>query len=388
MKVLFLSNLFPDAENTGRGIYNARLVRHLGNLCDIRVVAPRPTRGVPPFWSPKSCAARPEDARFMPVFPATPYIPKFGSRWNHRLMAHALRPTLEAVRAGFAFDAVLASWIYPDACAVAELSREMGFRFVAIAQGSDVHQYLQIAARRAIIVSSLNRAEAVVTRSEDLKQRLIAVGVPPQKLHTIYNGVEGDVFQPDDRVAARRGLGLSPNATILLFVGNLLPIKNPLLLLDALAELIRTHPDKPYRLLYLGDGDLLPALSRRATLLGLDNRVDCLGRRSPEVVARFMQAADLLCVSSHNEGVPNVVLEALACGLPVVGTHVGGLPEILSDSELGLLVPPNDAHEFARGISTMLGRSVSADRIACCAKRFRWSHTATAYHALLDPQPG
>ena len=383
MKVLFLSNLFPDAAAPNRGIYNARLVHHLAPHCEIRVVAPRPTRWLPPFWSPQKCVGRAEDTAFAPLFPPTSYIPKIGSRWNHKLMARSLRGTLRAVRAEFPFDVVLASWVYPDACAVAELAREMEFPFVAIAQGSDVHQYLQVPARRRIITAALNRAAAVVTRSGELARLLCEAGVAETRLHTVYNGVEAEVFRPGNKAAARAELKLPPTAKVLLYVGNFLPVKNPLLLVDAFAELARRQPEKQFLLAMLGEGPLQAEILRRAHERGVGNRVMLPGRKAPAEVARFMQAADVLVVPSDNEGVPNVLYEAMSCGLRTVATSVGGIPEILALDILGRLVAPKNSPAMAQAIADLLAVTASPEKIISHARQFSWERTATEHLRLL-----
>ena len=139
----------------------------------------------------------------------------------------------------------------------------------------------------------------------------------------------------------------------------------------------------------LGDGQLRGALERQIRDLGLSGRVALPGRNSPDQVARHMQAADLLCVSSDNEGVPNVVLEAFACGLKVVATNVGGLPEIVTAPHLGILVPPGDPARFADGILEALSNPAEPGKITRHAENFSWPHAAAACLKLLDhPGPG
>src|SRR5436190_22030923 len=122
MKVLFISNLFPDAANPNLGIYNAQLLKHLAKLCEVRVLAPRPTRGIPPFWFPKQFGCREQDKMFAPVYAPSAYVPKIGSPFNHLLMARSIEPALKRIREEFPFNVALSSWIYPDSCAVAKLA--------------------------------------------------------------------------------------------------------------------------------------------------------------------------------------------------------------------------------------------------------------------------
>ncbi len=384
MKILFISNLFPDATEPMRGIFNARSIKYLARLHEVRVISPRPTRGFPPFWSPTTVRARAEDKLFAPEFPPVSYIPKIGSRWNHQLMARGLRDTVRAIRAEYSFDVVLAAWAYPDGCAVAGLAAEMDFPFVIVAQGSDVHQYLKIPVRQRLIIEAFNRAAGVVTQSRMLAQMLAQAGVAETKLHTIYNGVEAEAFLPGDRLAARTELNLPATETILLYVGNFLPIKNPLLLLEAFAELIIRQPELRFRLVMIGDGPLRPQLEQRIQSNRLTSQVTLAGRKSPAEVTRHMQAADLLCVPSDNEGVPNVLLEAFSCGLRAVATRVGGIPEILTEDLLGRLVERRKPLVMAQAISEVVSFPAQTEKITAYAGMFTWEQTAAAYAALLN----
>jgi len=388
MKVLFISNLFPDAKNPNLGIYNAQLLQHLSRLCDIRVLAPRPTKGFPPFWFPKEFSSREQDKIFRPVFAPAAYVPKIGSGVNHLLMARSIEPVLKRIREEFPFEVVLSSWIYPDACATAELARRNKFSFVAIAQGSDVHQYLKIPARRKIISSALSQASAVVARSKDLSQQLREAGVSGDKLQVIYNGVDFEKFFPANQKAARKSLGLSENATVLLYVGNLLPIKNPLLLVEAHAALCRKQPNVDFVLAMVGNGPLENEIRNRIYSLGTTKSVLLMGAKPSHEVARYMQAADLLCVPSNNEGVPNVVLEAFASGTRVVARSVGGIPEILCHDFLGKLVSQPDASGLATAISALLSDEPQLGRIMDYAREFSWDTSSQRYFELLQRSIG
>ena len=135
MRLLFVSNLFPDSSEPIRGLDNACLLSYLrGHFDEIRAVGVRPVLG-----GARTFSARAEDEFLSPVYCTTRYIPKIGSRWNHRLMARALGKTLARVRTEFPFDRVLGSWLYPDGCALRKLSGSMGFPLWLISQGSDAH---------------------------------------------------------------------------------------------------------------------------------------------------------------------------------------------------------------------------------------------------------
>jgi teichuronic acid biosynthesis glycosyltransferase TuaC len=383
VKILFVSNLFPDSHQPIFGLDNARLLHHLAGRCDIRVVAPRPAPWLLPFLKSRSVQPRREDQIFQPIYPLASYIPKIGSRWNHRLMAGSLRPVLQQVRHEFPFDAVLVSWLYPDGCAVAELATSEKFPFVAIAQGSDAHQYLKIPARRHAIVTAMNRACAVVARSREITLNLSAAGVAASKLHAIYNGVNFALYRPADKRSARKELGLPLEDPVILYVGNFFPIKNPFLAVAAHDQLSQSSAPTA-QLVMLGDGPLLKPARQQADRSRSGTRVQLPGRRRPAQVARYMQAADVLCVPSHNEGVPNVVLEAFACGLPVVATRVGGIPEVLCCEFLGRLVEPANVTALTTALAEMLTQSADLERIVQHAQQFSWEHTVQAHFDLLQ----
>ncbi len=378
MRLLFVSNLFPDTREPYRGLDNATVLQQLNTQWDIRALALRPTL---PFRS-GAWTARTEDSRMQPQFLAVPYLPKIGSRWNHRLMARALRGPLREIHSRFPFDVVLSSWIYPDSCAVAQLSGELGFPFVAIAQGSDVHQYLRHPVRRKIIAQALPAASAVITRSGELARLLGETGVASETLHTIYNGVNRAIFRPADRAAARQALNLQQDVQIILFVGNFYPIKNPLLLIEAHSQVCDDNTLSRTKLIMLGDGPLAGNARALGDRLHFGPNVVLGGRKSAAEVARYMQAADVLCVPSVNEGVPNVVLEAFACGLPVVASRVGGIPEVHPGETCGRLVEPRLA-TVAAALRAVLREPPPSAPIAEYGAQFTWEKTAEGYNALL-----
>ena len=371
-KLLFISNLFPDSREPYRGLDNATVLHALADRWDIRALAIRPTL---PF---RGTARTPRgiDAPFAPRYIAAPYVPKIGSRVNHRLMARALRGPVRELRREFAFDVVLSSWIYPDSCAVARLAAELDFPFVAIAQGSDVHQYLRHPVRRRIIAEALPQAAAIITRSAELARLLADAGIPRGRLHPVYNGIDFTRFAPAERSGP-------PDAPRVLFVGNFYGIKNPLLLIEAHARLCAQPALAGCRLVMLGGGPLLEEARALADRLGFGAQVTLAGRQDAAAVARHMQAADVLALPSDNEGVPNVILEAFASGLPVVASRVGGIPEVHTGDFLGRLATPGDLAALTGALHAVLTAPPAPGPIREHALQFSWERAATAYHDLL-----
>jgi teichuronic acid biosynthesis glycosyltransferase TuaC len=384
LKLLFISNLFPDTREPYRGLDNATLLHALrARGVEVSTIALRPR--LP--WQRREWEARAEDAALRSEFVGVPYLPKMGHRWNHRLYARALRGVVARVKRERGCEVVLCSWLFPDACAVARLQGESALPLVAVAQGSDVHQYLKIPARREVMVRELAGASAIVTRSAELGRLLEEAGFPPAKVHPIYNGVDLRRFRPaegGEHGAARKALGLPAAGPVVLFVGNLLPIKNPGALLVAHARLTATPAFREAWLVIVGGGALEGQLRGEVAGLGTAGQVIFAGRQDADGVARAMRAADVLALSSDNEGVPNVVLEAFASGLPVVATRVGGISEVHRHDFLGKLVPPRDPVALAQALAEVLGRPAETARIAEFGRGFSWEAAAGAYHALLE----
>jgi glycosyltransferase involved in cell wall biosynthesis len=172
--------------------------------------------------------------------------------------------------------------------------------------------------------------------------------VQRRKVRLIYNGVDATVFRPGPKGEARGRLGITGTTPLLVFVGNLFPVKGIDVLVAALARL---HADGGLaRLTVIGQGPLRPALERQVAELGMSDRVTFLGPLPQAALADWYRAADLFVLPSHSEGVPNVLLESMACHTPYVATNVGGVPEIHAP-EVGRLVPSNDPAALADAIA-------------------------------------
>lgn len=384
MKLLFISNLFPDQREPWRGLDNVTLLHALRKEqpeLEIRVLAFRPSLCLGARRI--GLLARTEDVALNPSYHSAVYLPKFGG-CNHRLFAWSLTRAIRHLDE-FRPDVILAPWLFPDACAVAACFA--GVPLVSVAQGSDVHQYLAMPMRRAAILRMCKRARAVVTRSRDLKSRLADAGADATRLHTVYNGVHMDVFRPSSRAAARQHLGIPEEARLLLFVGNFLPVKGIELLLDAMAIVARQRQNVGLAL--VGSGPLEQSLRNRAEALGILKRLRFAGRQPPVEVARWMQAADAVCLSSHNEGVPNVVLEAVSTGRPLVSTDVGGIAEIIEPAMTRrFLVSGRCPASYASALNEALVSPPDELALHQRAVQYSWPNCARNYLGLMTSTGG
>jgi teichuronic acid biosynthesis glycosyltransferase TuaC len=381
-RLLFVSNLFPDTREPYRGLDNVTLLHHLKERWDIRVISPRPLlkawRGASAGLLPRS-----QDEVFQPRYVAVPYVPRIGDLWNPRLMHRALVQALSEVEREGEWELLLSSWLYPDGWAATKVASQMGTPAVMIAQGSDVHKYLRVPRRRQAILEAVAMSRAVITRSRSLATLLGEAGAATGKLHPVHNGVDVSVFHGGPLDEERQKLGLPEDRTVIFYVGNLLPVKNPGLLLRAFAKLKASWQGPPLQLTLAGRGPMRGELESLARELGLHEEVHFLGPQDAGQIASWMRASDVLCMSSHNEGLPNVVLEAMASGLPVVATDVGGIHEIVDAPWKGLLVPPGNEEGLAQGLQRVLEGRLDRQKIAAYGAGLSWTATADACDRIL-----
>jgi glycosyltransferase involved in cell wall biosynthesis len=264
---------------------------------------------------------------------------------------------------------MIGSWGFPDAVATAAVATLTSTPVLMKVHGTDVNEYLHVSSKRWQIVAAARRCRAVMSVSGALRAQLVEAGVEPSRVHVVYNGVDAAVFHPADKAAARRTLGVGTDERLLLFIGNLKPSKGCLDLLEGFIHIAEAQPRAT--LVFIGGGEARAHILERAAERGLAPRVRLLGKVDHALLPAWFTASDLLCLPSHNEGVPNVVLEAMACGMPVVASTVGGIPEVVPEFA-GMLVPPRDTPALALALEAALARPWDHERIAAHAKKFDW----------------
>lgn len=247
------------------------------------------------------------------------------------------------------------------------------------------HQRLLQAAERWLA----RWTEVLISDSEKVTRQLIAQGIPADRITTVPNGIDTARFAaPVDRAEVRRRLGLDPGAPVVGTVGRLAAIKDQVTLLEAFALVWSAYPEA--WLLLVGEGPMRPELEARAMILGIAGRVQFLGDRSD--VPELLGAMDVFALSSVSEGLPLTVLEAMAAGLPVVSTRVGGVPEAVVDGETGLLTPPKDPRALADALIGLLADPMERRRLGAAGRtrareRFDLGRMVDAYEAAYCDEP-
>jgi glycosyltransferase involved in cell wall biosynthesis len=230
--------------------------------------------------------------------------------------------------------------------------------------------------RRPQLRFALRRAARVIAVAESLKRDAVALGVPAARVRVIENGIDPELFHAIDRTESRRSLGLAKYGPLLVSVGTLAPRKGFHLVMEAMAKLGKSWPTLRFAIVG-GDGAegaMLAELRQLAERLKIADRVVFAGPRKSEELARWYAAADLFVLATAHEGCPNVVLEALACGTPVVATPVGNIPELLDGTgglETGVLVERN-VESIAAGIDQALSRGWDPDAVRARVESRTW----------------
>ena len=360
-RIALVTFLWPlrDAPYAGKPIYETAL--RLREYAEIEVFCPSPRYPEVSWLRPATYVYHRPDPEHAPPGLHTHYLeyltlPLAGRLVNGLSVEAVLAPALRDFRP----DLILCYWLYPTGWAAVNVGKRMGVPVIVGSRGSDLHR---IPGRwtRSMTASTLRRASAVVTVTEDLRRLAAALGAEPSRTHSIPNGCDAQLYRPQDRQASRSALNLPAEGELLVQVGHLIAAKGVFDLLAAFGRIAASRPN--LRLALVGEGPAQRELRQRAAQAGLAARLLLPGARPAAEIPLWLNAADLCCLASHGEGCPNVVVEALACGRPVAGCDVGGIPELVN-ADCGVLAPPSDPPALAEAIARALDTNWQPDLIA------------------------
>ncbi|MHB8893952.1 MAG: glycosyltransferase [Candidatus Geothermincolia bacterium] len=383
LKILVTSSIFPNCEEPVKGIYIYHQLRALARLADIRVVAPVP-------YFPRWVSSRrwQRFARIPPqetigdievLHPRVVIAPGIGRSIYGFQYYLCLLPTMRQLVREFVPDALLCYWAYPDGFSAALLSRSLGLPLLIGGRGCDINTAAESPVRKRMVAWSLNVARRVLAVSEAMKRTIVDLGVPPFKVTVIPNGIDEEFLRAAERAHGATRRSRCTEGGGIIFCGRLSAEKGVLDLVRA-AGILRQR-GVHFRLRLIGDGPERGAVERSVRDEGILDRVTMLGERPHSEIPALIAAADVLCLPSLREGCPNVLIEALACGVPVVASAVGGVPELLGNPECGLMVPPGDPQRLAAALEAALTRDWDRAIIAGSVRDRSWDAVA---RSLLD----
>ncbi len=395
MKVLTFSSLYPNTRQPSHGIFVENRLRQLLDYApeiEARVVAPVP-------WFPSQNPRFGEYAKYAGVgsremrhgidvwHPRYAVIPKIGMGMAPWLMYRAVRPWVRRLRQqGYDFDLIDAHYFYPDGVAAMYLAREFGRPFVVTGRGTDLNLIPRYPGPRRKILHVTREAGHMITVAAALKDYLLAMGVDGDRVTVLRNGVDLVFFHPSDELAAlREELGFG-DRRVLLSVGHLIERKGHHLVIEAMRELPDLH------LVIAGDGPEEATLHNLVERHALVDRVTFAGRLSQEVLRGHYQAADALVLASSREGWANVLLEAMACGTPVVATPVDGTPEVVAAPAAGQLTADRSAGAIVQAVKALFDKLPERVATRAYAEGFAWDDTSRGQleifrHTLADRHP-
>lgn len=384
LRVLAITKIFPNAAEPLSAPFNRQQFAALAKRCHLEVMATvpwYPGAGLLARWSSAgkltSIPARDRIEGIDVTHTRTLFVPRLAHATWGPLYAASIAPVVARYRGKI--DVILGSWAYPDGFAAVVVARMLGVPCVVKLHGSDINVIAKLPGPRRLTAWALPKADRVVAVSRALADEVVALGVDRDKIAIVMNGVDSDLFRLRDRTAARRELGLPDKGPIALYVGNLKEVKGVQDLPEAWRHTLAQRPDAT--LVLVGDGPLRSQVAEGVA--GFGGSVRMVDAQPLERVPLWMAACDVLVLPSHNEGTPNVVLEALACGRRVVATAVGGVPDLLTGPELGVLVPPREPEALGVAIAHALATPYDPEAVAKLGARGGWDASAAALHAVL-----
>lgn len=393
IRTLLFSTLYPSSALPRAGIFVETRLRELLKSGRVTAKVVAPVR-----WSPVhdarfgvyaqiAAAPRREVLNGIDVLhPKFLAIPKIGMNIAPFLLALGAAGALRQLRdEGFDFELIDAHYYYPDGVAAAILSRWFDRPLSITARGSDVNLISSFAWPRWLMKKAADRACASIGVAEALVNKMRSLGFDEQKLLTMRNGIDLQRFYPGNKVELKAALNLG-QGPVLLTVGNLKEHKGQRHVIRALPRILSKVPNA--QLVVLGDGPDGAALRHLAKSLGLLDRVRFVDAMPQEKLRCWYGAADLLLLVSASEGWPNVLLEAMACGTPVVASDVGGVRDIVCDQRVGRVISERTEQSIAQAVWEVLEQRVGSAEIRNYSEQYSWDSTTRSQADLFERMVG
>jgi glycosyltransferase involved in cell wall biosynthesis len=388
LRILSLATVFPSPAFPNHGLFVHERLQHLARRADVRVVAPVP-------WAQRLRrklrvdVRAAEDAALPVERPTFVYVPRILKATDGAALAASVARAVRRIRRAFDFDVIDAHFGYPEGFAAVLLGRALDRPVSITLRGTEPTHARERLLRRAL-GWALRRADGLIAVGGPLGDLAARLGAARERIAVVPNGVDASTFRAVPRDEARRRLGvgddfLPEGARLLVAVGHLCPRKGFELLVEAAARLVREG--REVRVAIVGgpglEGDSRPSIEAAIAATGMRGRVHMAGPADAPRVALWQAAADLAVLASDHEGCPNVVLEALACGAPVVATEVGNVRDILREGADGLIVTPRDVRALAAGLARALETDWDRGAIAARAAARTWDRVAEEHLAAL-----
>lgn len=369
MRILSVCRTLPTPRNPGAGIFVLKRIQAMAKHANVQLIQPIPyfpiARPLPDWARTAEHTVDGMAVRHQPMF----YFPGVLKSLDGRWLARAIDGPVQAWQRLAPVDAIDAHFGYPDGVGAVLTARRHGIPAFVTIRGLETDRVRERFVRGQMI-AALNAATACISVSHSLAALMIKNGVAQSRIAVIPNGIETSTFRPGPRSHARAALGLSPTARLVVSVGHLISGKRHDVLMKAIAAL------EGVQLAIIGGRDYEPEqparLRRLAEELRLADRVRFVGAVPPREVANWLRAADVFALATAREGCCNAILEALACGVPVVTTPAGDNRHYVLEGQNGHLVPIDDAPAMATALAAALARDWNQARISATLAVGNW----------------
>lgn len=377
MKVLLLSHLFPTKADPTHGVFNKQIFTAISKQCDAYTIVPIP------FWLFQNTLP-PDDIDENLNIEYCHYftLPRIQSK-RAMFMYYGISRYIHNLRDRFPFDAILASWAYPDIVAAQRISKDFNVPVIANVLGSDINLLLNKPSISNQILYALNRSDKVITVSDALGEKLNTHGIDYHKIVTQHNGVDINIFKISDKLQLRNRLNIPNDKRIIGYIGRLSHEKGPDILLNAVAKLVHEHLFNDISVVIVGNGSMKELLLEMIDKLDIRKYIIFVGNQPHNEIPYWVGSFDILCLPSRNEGCPNVVLEASASGVPVVAARAGGVPEIVSDQN-GVIADIDSPSHLAYCLAQALNKKWIPEQIRYTVESHTWDHAARGYISVIE----
>jgi len=384
-RILVISGPFPSKNFPTYGIFVKERVKALASMQNIEVLVVSPVPYFPPIksmtrWYRYSQFPREEEIDGLRVIrPRYLHIPKISGYFASDLIYHSIKRTVDKIQADFKFDLIDAHFVYPSGVVGARLGKRYNLPVIMTGRGEDMIRFPDYPVKGDRIRWAIQNGDRFVALSDGIAESFKKNGASSEKISIIPNGVDIEKFNPVSLEEARKRLGLPLNGKVILAVGERLELKGFHLLVEALPQIQKVYPDTKV-VIVGGHGrhgtDYTKEIEAKINELDLKDSVILAGRVLHDELPFWYSAADVSVLLSSREGSPNVVLEALSCGTPVVATAVGSIPYDLKNPTLGIVLPDRSASSAADTIIKQFSQSWDREKIRHIMTSRTWESVA------------
>ena len=362
IKVLVLSHMYPNNSHPNSGIFIHNQIKHLlKEGCSVKVISPVP-------YAPNMLNFNATWKKYNEIYKqkvidgvhvSYPRYIRFPGSWFHSLSCYTMywgiQNVTNLIMKEFNPDILHVHTVTTDGYVGMLINEKYKLPIVCSLRGSDINTYPYRDKLTMLLTKKvLSKADQIVSVSHALKSTAETIANPLRPIRVLHNGCDlmDFSFNEEDRIAIRKDLGIMNNDRVIIFVGDIKKIKGVFELINSFITLKAKYSD--IHLIVLGEGPENNNIKNIIHLNNMNNNVHLIGTRPHHEISKWLSASDIFALPTYNEGLPNVVLEAMACGLPVVATSVGGIPEIVEDGKSGILIKKKDPVSLAKAIESLL----------------------------------